>query len=80
MVIIPSCRNTAQLVNVLAGFQEKTVNEICVIIDDAGKAELNLVKKLHKKSLFLYTSYPRERKGIGRRHQRGHTICPRPRL
>lgn len=50
IVIIPSCNNTRQLVRVLAKFREKTVDEICIVIDCATKKELEQVTEVAAKN------------------------------
>ena len=51
IVIIPACHNTPQLLKVLGDFKEKTVNEICVIIDCATKEDLELIENAANQSL-----------------------------
>ncbi len=66
IVIIPACNNTNQLVNVLAGFAQIKVDEICVVVDRANTNELNRIKATTAKietPVHIITHV--ERKGIG---------------
>ncbi len=66
IVIIPACHNTPQLLKVLGDFREKTVNEICVIIDCATKNDLQLIENAANQSIVpVQVLSNRERKGIG---------------
>jgi dolichol-phosphate mannosyltransferase len=66
IVIIPACHNTPQLLKVLGDFPEKTVTEICVIVDCATKDELQLIENAVNRSLIpIHVLRNRERKGIG---------------
>ncbi len=66
IVIIPSCHNTKQLVNVLANFQEKVADEICVIIDCATTNDIEQIQKAAPSNLMpLHIIANGERKGVG---------------
>jgi dolichol-phosphate mannosyltransferase len=66
IVIIPSCNNTAQLLKVLSAFEQKSVNEICVVIDGAGAKELVAIKAVATKvPIPVHVISKRERQGIG---------------
>ena len=66
IAIIPACYNTPQLLKVLDDFKEKTVNEICVVIDCATKNDLQLIEDAADKSpIPVYVLSRPERKGVG---------------
>jgi dolichol-phosphate mannosyltransferase len=66
IVIIPACRNTTQLLKILGDFTEKTVDEICVIIDCATKNDLQLIENVANRCLVPVQILSNlERKGIG---------------
>jgi dolichol-phosphate mannosyltransferase len=64
IVVIPVCRDTNTLLQVLGRFNEKVVDEIFVVIDCVTKAELQIVKS-SKPGIKLQVISNQERKGIG---------------
>jgi dolichol-phosphate mannosyltransferase len=66
IAIIPSYRNTDQLLKVIAGFDRDTVDTICIIIDCATISDRQLVEKTEAAieiPIHLITS--QKRRGIG---------------
>jgi len=66
LAIIPSCRNTPQLVKVLEDFTGKVVDEICIIIDAPAENEIKLIEQASER-IFLPVHIIKndERKGVG---------------
>jgi dolichol-phosphate mannosyltransferase len=66
IAIIPSCNNTRQLLCVLANFKEKSVNEICIVIDHATKRELDQIENASSKVPIPVRVISRhDRRGVG---------------
>jgi dolichol-phosphate mannosyltransferase len=45
IVIIPCCKNTKQLLQVIPKFRKINVNEICLVVDGAGEEEISQICK-----------------------------------
>ncbi|XES77699.1 MAG: glycosyltransferase family 2 protein [Candidatus Bathyarchaeia archaeon] len=66
IAIIPSCNNTRQLVQVLANFKKKFVDEICIVIDRATQPEINQVERAASKTPVPVCIIRRQkRRGVG---------------
>ncbi|MCW4018871.1 MAG: glycosyltransferase family 2 protein [Candidatus Bathyarchaeota archaeon] len=66
IAIIPCCNNTRQLLCVLSNFKEKSVNEICVVIDRATNRELDQLENVSLKVPIPVSVISRhDRRGIG---------------
>jgi dolichol-phosphate mannosyltransferase len=66
IVIIPVYNDTGNIVKVLANFREKVVDEICIVVDDAPKGELDTIEKAAAKiGTPVRIIRNEERKGVG---------------
>ncbi|MCW4010413.1 MAG: glycosyltransferase family 2 protein [Candidatus Bathyarchaeota archaeon] len=66
IVIIPACNNTKQLLQVLCNFKNKTVDEICLVIDCAPQCDLQLIRKAACRTLIpVHIISKQNREGIG---------------
>jgi dolichol-phosphate mannosyltransferase len=76
IVIIPSCKNTAQLLNVLASFRNVPVNEICIVIDQATNGDLQKIEATTQKIALPTSIISRpDRKGVGNAIREGITYA-----
>ena len=66
IAVIPAYNNTVNLVKVLTKFKDKTVDEICVVVDCATKDDLDEIEKAAAKiGTPVHVIDNRERKGVG---------------
>jgi len=72
IVVIPAYADTSKLLEVLAKFYDKVVDEICIVIDCVTEGELAEIKKATGNiDLPLHLIVNKERKGVGFAIRRG---------
>lgn len=72
IVLIPSCHNTPQLINVLAAFPAGTVDEICIVVDDPKEGEVQLIEEAVRRTQTPFHIIENsKRKGVGQAIREG---------